>query len=110
MIQTDPANADIARFLKRLQWGLVAFAVGYVIWLLGPILTPFVLALWGVASNTVADRVPVRPRPWYASAASQVLLLTPFALLGLATLGLALATLHAVVSLAAAVEASRHKA
>ena len=89
--------------LSALLLGIIAsLAAGHA--------TPFVLALWGVASNTVADRVPVRPRPWYASAASQVLLLTPFALLGLATLGLALATLHAVVSLAAAVEASRHKA
>ncbi len=63
MIQHDPANADIARFLKRLQWGLVAFAVGYVIWLLGPILTPFVLALLlGWLGDPLVDRLERRGR------------------------------------------------
>jgi len=63
MIQTDPANADIARFLKRLQWGLVFFAVGYVIWLLGPILTPFVLALLlGWLGDPLVDRLERRGR------------------------------------------------
>ena len=41
----ETAMADIALFLKRLQWGLVALAAGWLIWLLAPILTPFVLAL-----------------------------------------------------------------
>ncbi|KPN19874.1 hypothetical protein AO715_07950 [Xanthomonas sp. Mitacek01] len=63
MNQTDPANADIARFLKRLQWGLVFFAVGYVIWLLGPILTPFVLALLlGWLGDPLVDRLERRGR------------------------------------------------
>lgn len=63
MLQTDPANADIARFLKRLQWGLVAFAVGWVIWLLGPILTPFVLALLlGWLGDPLVDRLERRGR------------------------------------------------
>jgi len=63
MIQTDSANADIARFLKRLQWGLVFFAVGYVIWLLGPILTPFVLALLlGWLGDPLVDRLERRGR------------------------------------------------
>ncbi|TDK32606.1 AI-2E family transporter [Luteimonas terrae] len=63
MIQTDPANVDIARFLKRLQWGLVFFAVGYVVWLLGPILTPFVLALLlGWLGDPLVDRLERRGR------------------------------------------------
>jgi len=63
MIQTDSANADIARFLKRLQWGLVVFAVGWVIWLLGPILTPFVLALLlGWLGDPLVDRLERRGR------------------------------------------------
>ena len=63
MIQHDPANADIARFLKRLQWGLVAFAVGWVIWLLGPVLTPFVLAaLIGWLGDPMVDRLERRGR------------------------------------------------
>ena len=63
MIQHDPANADIARFLKRLQWGLVAFADGWVVWLLGPVLTPFVLAaLIGWLGDPMVDRLERRGR------------------------------------------------
>jgi len=52
------ANADIARFLKRLQWGLVAFAALWLIALLGPILTPFVLAaLLGWLGDPAVDRL-----------------------------------------------------
>ncbi|VXB84608.1 AI-2E family transporter [Luteimonas sp. 9C] len=80
MIQTDPANADIARFLKRLQWGLVAFAVGYVIWLLGPILTPFVLALLlGWLGDPLVDRLERRGRS-RAVAVTLVFLLMTLAL------------------------------
>ncbi len=56
-------DADIARFLKRLQWGLVVFAVGWVISLLGPILTPFVLALLlGWLGDPLVDRLERRGR------------------------------------------------
>ena len=52
------ANADLARFLKRLQWGLVAFAALWLIALLGPILTPFVLAaLLGWLGDPLVDRL-----------------------------------------------------
>ena len=52
------ANLDIARFLKRLQWGLVAFATLWLVWLLGPILTPFVLAaLLGWLGDPLVDRL-----------------------------------------------------
>lgn len=63
MIEPDSANADIARFLKRLQWGLVFFAVGWVVWLLGPVLTPFVLAaLLGWLGDPMVDRLERRGR------------------------------------------------
>jgi predicted PurR-regulated permease PerM len=52
------ATADIARFLRRLQWGLIAFAVLWLIALLGPILTPFVLsALLGWLGDPLVDRL-----------------------------------------------------
>ncbi len=52
------ASLDIARFLKRLQWGLVAFATLWLVWLLGPILTPFVLAaLLGWLGDPLVDRL-----------------------------------------------------
>lgn len=36
---------DIARFLRRLQWTALALAVCWLVWVLAPILTPFVFAL-----------------------------------------------------------------
>ncbi|MGY1410941.1 MULTISPECIES: AI-2E family transporter [unclassified Luteimonas] len=57
-MQDTPATVDIARFLRRLQWGLVAFAVLWLIALLGPILTPFVLAaLLGWLGDPLVDRL-----------------------------------------------------
>ncbi|WP_051175980.1 AI-2E family transporter [Luteimonas mephitis] len=54
----DTAASDIARFLKRLQWALVALAAGWLVWLLGPILTPFVVAaLLGWLGDPMVDRL-----------------------------------------------------
>ncbi|TKS53443.1 AI-2E family transporter [Luteimonas yindakuii] len=54
----ERADESIATFLKRLQWGLVAFAVLWLIGALGPILTPFVLAaLLGWLGDPLVDRI-----------------------------------------------------
>ncbi|MGV8930882.1 MAG: AI-2E family transporter [Luteimonas sp.] len=54
----EDATADIARFLKRLQWGLLALAAGWLVWLLGPVLTPFVVAaLLGWLGDPLVDRL-----------------------------------------------------
>lgn len=54
----ESATADIALFLKRLQWGLVVLAVGWLVWLLAPILTPFVMAgLLGWLGDPLVDRL-----------------------------------------------------
>ena len=66
MNESGQANLEIARFLRRLQWGLIAFAALWVIWLLGPVLTPFVLAaLLGWLGDPLVDRLErrVRSRP-----------------------------------------------
>jgi predicted PurR-regulated permease PerM len=44
MIHQTP-EAEIAQFLRRLKWAALAVGVLWVIWLLAPVLTPFVLAL-----------------------------------------------------------------
>jgi len=52
------ANEQIARFLRRLQWALVLAVVVWLLMALGPILTPFVLALllaW--LGDPLVDRV-----------------------------------------------------
>src|SRR5690242_9278761 len=44
MINQSP-EAEIAQFLRRLKWAALVLGVLWVIWLLAPVLTPFVLAL-----------------------------------------------------------------
>lgn len=48
----------IATFLRRLQWGLCILAIGWLVWLLAPVLTPFVVAgLLGWLGDPVVDRL-----------------------------------------------------
>ncbi len=55
--QAEPL-AEIARFLRRVQWAAIAFAVLWLMWLLGPILSPFVLAaLLGWLGDPMVDRL-----------------------------------------------------
>ena len=57
MEPTNPQH-EIARFLRRLQWGAIALAGLWLLWLLGPVLTPFVLAaLLGWLGDPVVDRL-----------------------------------------------------
>src|SRR5690606_36157448 len=57
-MNNSKALGDIARFLRRLQWALVALATGWLVWLMGPILTPFVVAaLLGWLGDPLVDRL-----------------------------------------------------
>ncbi len=67
------------------------------------------LATGGVVLQLLAERVPVQRRRWWANAAAQMLVLTPFALLGHATIGLAGVSLYALATLTAAIEGLRGK-
>lgn len=67
------------------------------------------LAASGVVLQLLAERVPVQRRRWWANAAAQLLVLTPFALLGHATIGLAAVSLYALATLTAAIESLRGK-
>jgi len=54
----DTAVNDIARFFRRLQWALVALAALWLVWLMGPVLTPFVVAaLLGWLGDPLVDRL-----------------------------------------------------
>src|SRR3546814_4264860 len=54
----DTAVNDIARFLRRLQCALVALGVLWLVWLIGPVLTPFVVAaLLGWLGDPLVDRI-----------------------------------------------------
>ncbi len=67
------------------------------------------LAGFGVVLQLLAERVPVQRRRWWANAAAQMLVLTPFALLGHATIGLAAVSLYGLATLTAAIESLRGK-
>ncbi|HMB42987.1 MAG TPA: AI-2E family transporter, partial [Luteimonas sp.] len=55
------ADVAIASFLRRLQWGLGVLAVGWLLWLLAPVLTPFVFAaLLGWMGDPLVDRIERR--------------------------------------------------
>jgi len=50
--------ASIARFYKRLQWVALALGVAWLVWLLAPILSPFVFAaLLGWLGDPLVDRL-----------------------------------------------------
>ncbi|MCD5967317.1 AI-2E family transporter, partial [Stenotrophomonas maltophilia] len=56
-------EAEIAQFLRRLKYILFAGLIGWVVWLLAPILTPFVLALalaW--LGDPLVDRIEATGR------------------------------------------------
>jgi predicted PurR-regulated permease PerM len=64
------ANRELANFLRRLQWALCALAIGWLVWLLAPVLTPFVLAaLLGWLGDPLVDRLERTCRSRNASVA-----------------------------------------
>jgi len=57
-------GTSLASFLHRLQWGLVILAAGWLLWLLAPVLTPFVVAgLLGWLGDPLVDRMQARRVP-----------------------------------------------
>ena len=59
----DSPLVEIARFLRRLQWIVVTLVVLWLVGLLAPVLTPFVLgALLGWLGDPLVDRLVARGR------------------------------------------------
>ena len=57
-------GTSLSTFLHRLQWGLVALAACWLLWLLAPVLTPFaVAALLGWLGDPLVDRMQRRGVP-----------------------------------------------
>jgi predicted PurR-regulated permease PerM len=82
-MDTD-AMDDVARFLRRLQWTAIAFAALWLLWLLSPVLTPFVLAaMLGWLGDPLVDRLQ---RAGRSRGASVALVFTAMALLTLLAL------------------------
>ncbi|GAB3377736.1 AI-2E family transporter [Lysobacter fragariae] len=57
-MESNVSQEEIARFLRRLQWAAVAMGVLWLLWLLAPILTPFVIAaLLGWLGDPIVDKL-----------------------------------------------------
>jgi len=57
-MEKHPSLDDIARFLRRLQWTALGFGALWLLWLLAPILTPFVIAaMLGWLGDPLVDRL-----------------------------------------------------
>jgi hypothetical protein len=103
-------RADLLEIGITILFGVAVLTVGagqYLVWIDW---TPVVLSVVAVAAQVVAERVPVRHRRWWASPSAHLLLLTPFALAGYVTAGLAIIATYAFATLAGAVETTREKA
>jgi len=60
---TESPEFEIARFLRRLQWAAVGVGAFWLLWLLAPILTPFVVAaLLGWLGDPLVDRLQLAGR------------------------------------------------
>jgi predicted PurR-regulated permease PerM len=80
----DRDENALASFLQRLQWGLLALAVGWLVWLLAPVLTPFVLAaLLGWLGDPLVDRMQARGVPRNGAVIMVFTVMSAVALLGL---------------------------
>ncbi len=74
----------LATFLQRLQWSLVALAAGWLVWLLAPVLTPFVLAaLLGWLGDPLVDRLERMGRSRNTAVIIVFALMTVVVLIGL---------------------------
>lgn len=103
-------RADLLEIGITILFGVAVLAVAasdYIVWRNW---TPVVLALVAVAAQTLVERVTVRHKRWWSSPSAHLLLLTPFALAGFVTAGLAIIATYAFATLAGAVETTREKA
>ena len=58
MLTDNPDLATIATFIRRLQWAALALGAQWIVWLLAPILSPFVFAaLLGWLGDPLVDRL-----------------------------------------------------
>lgn len=86
MDSTDPLN-EIARFLRRLQWAALALALCWLVWLLSPVLSPFVLgALLGWLGDPLVDRLERAGRSRNVAVLLVFTAMTLFVVLGLVLL------------------------
>jgi hypothetical protein len=89
--------------------GVVILALGIMEMRTDATLDGLILALAALAAAAIGERTQAVVKRWWGSPAGYLLLVTPFAIAGRVSWGLAAVAIYAVVTLAAAVESRREK-
>jgi len=110
VLRGEDKRAELLEWAIFALFALIALLTGWAEYGAALSTTPPVLALVAAAAQLLVERVPARPRRWWASPSAHLLVLTPFALAGFATIGLAAVAIYSFATLAAAVEGTREKA
>lgn len=110
VLRGEDKRAELLEWAIFALFALIALLTGWAEYGATLSTTPPVLALVAAAAQLLVERVPARPRRWWASPSAHLLVLTPFALAGFATIGLAAVAIYSFATLAAAVEGTREKA
>lgn len=110
VLRGEDKRAEMLEWAIFALFALIALLAGWAEYGATLSTTPPVLALVAAAAQLLVERVPARPRRWWASPSAHLLVLTPFALAGFATIGLAAVAIYSFATLAAAVEGTREKA
>lgn len=110
VLRGEEKRAELLEWAIFALFALIAILTGWAEYATALSTTPPVLALVAATAQLLVERVPVRPRRWWASPSAHLLVLTPFALAGFATIGLAALAIYSFATLAAAVEGTREKA
>lgn len=110
VLRGEEKRAQLLEWAIFALFALIALLTGWAEYAGTLSTTPPVLALVAAAAQLLVERVPARPRRWWASPSAHLLVLAPFALTGFATIGLAAVAIYSFATLAAAVEGTREKA
>jgi len=110
VLRGEDKRAALLEWAIFALFALFALLSGWVEFSATGSATPPVLALVAVAAQLLVERAPGRQKRWWSSPSAHLLVLTPFALSGFVTIGLAASAIYSFLTLAAAVEGTREKA
>jgi hypothetical protein len=108
-LRGEEKRAAVQEHLIGVTAAAVILALGITESRIDATLDGLILALTAIAATLVAERAQALVRRWWGSPAGYLLLVTPFAIAGRVSWGLAAIAIYAFVTLAAAVESRREK-
>jgi len=108
-LRGEEKRAAVQEHLIAVTAAAVILALGITESRSDATLDGLILALVAIAASLIAERSQAVVRRWWGSPAGYLLLVTPFAIAGRVSWGLAAVAIYAFVTLAAAVESRREK-